>query len=177
VREALGRTAITWVVGDERCVPPDHEESNSRMITETLFRDGMSIGHSFLRFRTEIGDAAAVAGELEAQWRGQGIEGIDVALLGLGEDGHTASLFPDTPILEIDRGIAAPVFVPRLGVWRVSLTLPTLRATKSKLVLASGESKREILDRCRNGERFPITRVMEGEGEAWWLVDQKAYGD
>lgn len=177
LRAALRPNQITWVVGDERCVPPDHAESNARMIRETLFREGISEGHRFLRFRTELEEPEAIARDFEEQWASLAIDAIDVAFLGMGEDGHTASLFPGTPIFDVEDRVAAAVFVPRVEMWRVTLTLPILRASRSKLVLASGASKRAILDRCRAGEPFPITQVMEGESDAWWLVDQAAYGE
>lgn len=176
-KTALSGRKITWIVGDERCVPPDHPESNARMVRETLFREGISERHRFVRFQTEFVHPETIAIDFEDQWSSLSIDGIDVALLGIGEDGHTASLFPGTPILDITDRVAAAVFVPRVGMWRVSLTLPTLQASRSKLVLASGATKRPILDRCRAGEQFPVTRVMQGEGAGWWLVDQAAYGD
>jgi 6-phosphogluconolactonase len=177
LRAKLSEYQITWVIGDERCVPPEHERSNARMVKETLFRAGISDAHRFVRFRTELGDPVTIARDFEEQWNGLAIAGLDVALLGMGEDGHAASLFPGTPILDVENGVAASVFVPQVEMWRVSLTLPVLRAAKARLVLAAGDAKRAILERCRKGEVFPVTRVMEGEGESWWLVDEAAYGE
>lgn len=177
LRAKLSECRITWVIGDERCVPPEDERSNARMVKATLFREGIPAAHRFLRFRTELGDPAKIACDFEEQWNALAIAELDVALLGLGEDGHTASLFPGTPILDVENGVAASVFVPQVEMWRVSVTLPVLRAAKARLVLAAGGAKRPILERCRKGEVFPVTRVMEGEGESWWFVDETAYGE
>lgn len=166
---------VTWVMGDERCVSPDHEMSNARMVNETLFRNGMPDGHTFLRFRTELGDPASVASGFEGEWRSHGIGRIDLALLGVGDDGHTASLFPGTSILAEHDRIAREVWVERIGAWRVSLTMPMLRAARTRVVLALGAGKREILSRLLEGVKFPVAEVMSGGAEAWWFVDREAY--
>lgn len=171
----LSGRPIVWVMGDERCVAPDHEMSNSRMVNETLFRHGLPEGHSFLRFRTELGSPAEVASGFEGEWRSHGIGRIDLALLGVGDDGHTASLFPGTEILAEHDRIAREVWVERLGAWRVSVTLPMLRAARTRVVLAVGSGKREILTRLMEGVRFPVAEVMSGGADAWWFVDRDAY--
>lgn len=173
--EALCAKTVVWVVGDERCVGPDHEMSNSRMITETLFRSGMPESHTLLRFRTELGDPAEVASAFEGEWRSLGIGRIDVALLGVGDDGHTASLFPGTDILSDHDRVAREVWVERIGAWRLSLTMPMLRAARTRVVLAIGERKRDILTTLREGVRYPVAEVMSGGANAWWFVDQGAY--
>lgn len=173
--ERLRSREVIWITEDERFVPPDHPESNAGMILETLFAAGLPAAHRFLRFRTELGDPAATALDFEREWRELKLENLDVVILGVGEDGHTASLFPGTDILEVSDRIAREVWVPRLNTWRLTLTLPVLRKTPAKYVLAAGASKREVLDRVKKGEDLPITRVTSGEGECWWLVDREAY--
>jgi len=173
--EKLSSRSIVWVMGDERCVAPDHELSNSRMVNETLFRNGMPDTHTFLRFRTELGSPAEVADGFEGEWRSHGIGRIDLALLGVGDDGHTASLFPGTEILSEHDRIAREVWVERIGAWRVSLTMPMLRAARTRVVLALGSGKREILTRLMEGVRFPVAEVMSGGSDAWWFVDRDAY--
>jgi 6-phosphogluconolactonase len=171
----LASRPVVWVMGDERCVAPDHELSNSGMVSRALFRSGVPAGHTFLRFRTELGDPAEVAAAFEGEWRSHGIGRVDLALLGVGDDGHTASLFPGTSILgERDR-IAREVWVERIGAWRVSLTLPTLRSARTRVVLALGSRKKEILAKLREGVRFPVAEVMGGGTETWWFVDREAW--
>ncbi len=173
-RQELAGTQVIWVVVDERYVPLDDPQSNAAMIQRTLFREGMSPGHEFLRFRTELNDPARTARQFESDWRSLGIDKLDVILLGVGDDGHTASLFPGTPVLEVADGIAADVFVPRLNQWRVTLTLPVIRAAGLRMILAAGESKRPILEDVRRGADHPVVRATGGAIESWWFVDQAA---
>jgi 6-phosphogluconolactonase len=173
-RARLEQCEVVWVTGDERCVPPDHPDSNALMIEQTLFRSGIPKGHHFIRFRTESGDAPAVAEQFEREWKKVGIDGLDLAVLGMGEDGHTASLFPGTDILDVEDRVAAPVFVPRLEAWRVSLTVPVLRQASGKMVLVSGAGKRGVIEEVSRGSAHPIALVAGG-AEAWWFVDREAY--
>src|SRR5437588_10970938 len=117
LREQMAEFPITWVVVDERYVPIDDSESNAGMMEKTLFANGVSAAHRFLRFRTELDDPAATARAFEDEWRALRIANLDVILLGIGDDGHTASLFPGTPVLAVEDRIAAEVFVPRLEPW------------------------------------------------------------
>ncbi|HXH39901.1 MAG TPA: 6-phosphogluconolactonase, partial [Thermoanaerobaculia bacterium] len=94
-------------------------------------------------------------------------------LLGMGDDGHTASLFPGTPVLEVEDRIAAEVYVPRLDTWRVTLTKPILRSATLRLVLASGAKKKPILEAVRDGADYPIAQVTRAV-ETWWLIDRDA---
>ena len=102
-----------------------------------------------------------------------GESGMDMVLLGMGDDGHTASLFPGTPVLEVTDRIAAEVFVPRMNQWRVTITLPVIRAAGLRMVLAAGESKRPILEDVRRGVDHPIVRAT-ADLESWWFVDRAA---
>jgi len=167
--EALAKTAITWVVVDERYVPPDDPQSNAAMIERTLFANGLSPSHRFLRFKTELNDPAATAALFESEWPGD----LDLVLLGCGDDGHTASLFPGTPVLEVADRIAAEVFVPKLDQWRVTITTPVIRAAKLRMVLAAGASKAKIIREVREGVEHPIAMVTRGL-ESWWFVDREA---
>ena len=157
---------ITWVLVDERYVPKSDPQSNAAMIEQTLFANGLPRSHRWLYFDTSIGDPAATAACFEKQWD---IDQVDIVLLGVGDDGHTASLFPGTPVLEVANRVASEVFVPRLDQWRVTLTAPVIRAAKLRIVLAAGESKGKIIDEVRRGVPHPIALVTEGV-ETWWFV-------
>jgi 6-phosphogluconolactonase len=172
--EELREFPIVWVVVDERYVPIDHPESNAGMIEKTLFADGMAPSHRFLRFRTELKDPEATARAFEDEWRALGLTEIDLVLLGVGDDGHTASLFPGTEVLQVEDRIAAAVFVPRLDAWRVTITKPVIRAAKLRMVVVAGATKRPILEQVRAGADYPIAQVTAGAGETWWLVDRDA---
>lgn len=168
-RETLAAVPITWVVVDERYVPFDDPQSNAGMIQRTLFANGITPGHRFLPFRTDL-EPQACADDFIAHWPGK----LDVVLLGVGDDGHTASLFPGTPVLEIEDRIAAAVFVEKLDMWRLTITKPVIRAAGVRLVLAAGPSKKPILEGVRDGnESFPIAQATNGV-ETWWLVDKDA---
>ena len=173
--ERLGRNdevrgkPVLWVVVDERYVPIDDPQSNAGMIEKTLKPERL------LRFKTELGDPQQTADEFEREWRDLKIERLDVVVLGMGDDGHTASLFPGTEVLAVEDRIAAAVFVPKMNAWRVTLTKPVLRAASLRIVLAAGASKRPILNEVRAGADYPIAQVTR-DVETWWFVDREAAG-
>ena len=162
---------VTWILLDERYVPLTDPQSNAAMIERTLFAQG--IPERWLRFKTELNDPAETARVFEADWTRLGISAIDLVLLGCGDDGHTASLFPGTPAMEVSDRIAVENWVPRLNQWRVTLTFPVIRSAKLRLVLATGESKAPIIAAVRSGADYPITRATK-DVETWWLTDRAA---
>lgn len=175
-REALAKARITWVVVDERYVPRTDPQSNAGMIERTLFAEGISPSHQFLHFRTEFQDPARSAIEFERVWCDLDLKQLDSIILGIGEDGHTASLFPGTPVVDVEDRIASEVFVPRLDSWRVTLTMPAIRAAKLRIVLGAGASKRNIIREVREGADYPIARATR-DVESWWFVDREAVGE
>ncbi|HYC60125.1 MAG TPA: 6-phosphogluconolactonase [Thermoanaerobaculia bacterium] len=158
---------VTWVLVDERYVPMDDPQSNAAMIERTLFARG--VPERWLRFKTELNDPAATARAFEQEWPGD----LDLVLLGCGDDGHTASLFPGTPVLDVHDRIASEVFVPRLDQWRVTLTMPVLRAAKQRLVLATGAGKAKVIREVREGVQHPVAVATSGL-DSWWFVDAAA---
>lgn len=133
--------------GDERCVGPDDPDSNARMVRSTLPLAG-AVLH---RIEGERGaEVAADAYEAELRARvplaGAGMPVFDLVLLGIGEDGHTASLFPDNPALAVDDRAVVPVHdAPKPPPDRVSLSLPVLRAARTCILLATGSGKAAAL--------------------------------
>lgn len=172
--DVLAAAAITWVLVDERYVPASDPQSNAGMIRATLFPNGIPSGHRFLDFDTSLGDPAMTAARFEEEWQLLGLDRVDVVTLGVGDDGHTASLFPGTPVVDQQSGVAAAVFVPRLEQWRVTLTMPVIRSAGLRIVLATGEKKAPILRDVAAGVDHPVTRAMAGDGEAWWFADRAA---
>ena len=173
--ERLGRNdevrgkPIQWVIVDERYVPIGDPQSNAGMIEKTLKPERL------LRFKTELGDPQRTADEFEREWRDLKIQRLDLVVLGMGDDGHTASLFPGTEVLAVEDRIAAAVFVPKMNAWRVTLTKPVLRAAGLRIVLAAGASKRPVLNEVRAGADYPIAQVTR-DVETWWFVDREAAG-
>ncbi|PYQ48103.1 MAG: 6-phosphogluconolactonase, partial [Acidobacteria bacterium] len=154
--ESLGKSdrlrefPITWVIVDERYVPIDDPQSNAGMIQKTLKPDRL------LRFKTELDDPARTVEEFEREWRALGLQRLDIVLLGIGDDGHTASLFPGTTALNVEDRIATAVFVRKLDMWRVTLTKTAIREAALRIVLATGAKKRPILQEVRAGADYPI---------------------
>lgn len=139
--------------GDERCVPPDHPDSNFRMANEALLSRVPARVH---RMRGETCDAAGYEDELRAVF-GEGLPAFDLVFLGMGADGHTASLFPGDPALEETRRLV--VKVERPDHPRLTLTLPVLSSSSLAVFLVSGGDKRGALVRVLGGEDLPAARV------------------
>ena len=156
VYERLATPASSWrsvevFFGDERCVAPDHPDSNYGMANEALLSKVEANVHPMSGC-----DARAYEREL-AEVFGEGLPRFDLVFLGLGEDGHTASLFPGDPaLLERDRRVL-PVERPDHG--RLTLTMPVLSAARVAMFLVSGVSKIGALQRLLNGEDIPATQV------------------
>lgn len=174
-------TRIHWFFGDDRAVPWDDPRSNVRMVREA-FGHGSPIPSTHLYFipsdqGLEAG-ARAYARTLLDHYGAESLDParplFDLVLLGLGEDGHTASLFPGKPAIDETRALVAPV--PEAGlepfVPRISLTLPALTSARHVLFLVTGEGKREPLARLARGEDLPAGRV-KGPQVAW-LLDEAA---
>ena len=169
-RELAGMEAawgrVTALFGDERCLPPEHPESNYRMAREALLdRVHPATVH---RMAGELGpdEAAAAYDAIVA-----GLQPLDVVLLGVGEDGHTASLFPGHPALRAGGWVTAVRGAPKPPPDRVSLTLPALRGARTVLVLATGAGKAEAVARARTGS-VPSGMIEQ----ARWLLDPAAAG-
>lgn len=174
--ELLGQSLpddVTWVLVDERYVPMSDPQSNAAMIERTLFARG--VPERWLRFKTELDDPAETARVFEGEWKALGLGDLDLVLLGCGDDGHTASLFPGTPVLDVQDRVVSELFVPRLNQWRVTITLPVIRAARMRMVLAAGESKAPVIRDIRVGADYPIARATQGV-ETWWMVDRAAAG-
>jgi 6-phosphogluconolactonase len=165
---------------DERFVPPDHHNSNYRMARETLLADGTVQPRKLFAIPTDDtpDSAAARYDEMLRQQYGAGVlePGVplfDLTLLGLGDDGHTASLLPGQPVLqERTRWVAA---VPEgRGEPRITLTYPALESSRLILFLVSGTAKRDALAQARAGA-LPAG-ALKPQGEVIWLVDEAAAG-
>lgn len=170
--------------GDERCVPQDHSDSNYRMAQEVLLSDvpllpehvhamfcaDFSVEDNVMRYEALLHEQLPLdSGEHPI---------FDLILLGMGGDGHTASLFPETEILqELKRPVAAQ-FVQKLDAWRISLTFPTINAANHVAILVAGEAKDEIISDVlstnkKNVLHYPIQQVKPA-GRLDWYLDASA---
>jgi 6-phosphogluconolactonase len=172
------RFQVFW--GDERCVPADHKESNYRMAREKML-DHLPIPTDNIHRIACDNDpqAGAIAYEnlLRSLFPGQAFPAFDLVLLGIGDDGHTASIFPRTDILQEQHRWVAPVYVPKFESWRISLTLPALNAARKVIFLVTGEDKaaivQKILEADDPSESYPA-QLIQPSGDVIWLLDEQA---
>jgi len=180
------RVQIVW--GDERCVPPDHPDSNYRMAREALL-DHLSIPTGNVhRIRGEA-DPAQAAGEYEQMLRGllqtpvgrpriRAGARIDLVLLGLGTDGHTASLFPGATEIQESASWVRAGYVPTVSAWRVTLTPILLNAAAEVAFLVTGSAKaaivRQVLEGVRQPDLFPAQAIAPVAGRVSWFLDRLA---
>jgi 6-phosphogluconolactonase len=175
---------IFFFWSDERHVPPDDPDSNYRMAKEALLSKAPIPEANIFRVPAENPDAAAVAEAYELTMRkffalspGE-FPRFDVILLGLGPDGHTASLFPETAALQEKSRLVAANWVEKLKTFRITFTLPVLNAARCVAFLVSGTDKapvlREVLEGIAPGEKYPSKLVRPSDGKLIWFVDRAA---
>ncbi len=185
--EISGANRLPWdrihvFFGDERCVPPDYPDSNFRMASETLLSRVPIPPANVHRFRGEDDPAhAAAAAERDLrEFFGTGPPRFDLVLLGLGNDGHTASLFPETEALRETERLVIANWVPKLNAHRLTLTFPVLNQAAEIVFLVAGAEKakvlRETLRPSPEGPAHPARSVRPTHGRLLWLVDEAAAG-
>ncbi|MFN2633541.1 MAG: 6-phosphogluconolactonase, partial [Thermoanaerobaculia bacterium] len=175
---------IRFFFGDERCVPPDSDRSNYLMAARTLLGPLKIPADRVFRIHGEFPPkraAAEYAGALETEFAGErGRPRLDLVLLGLGPDGHTASLFPGTRALEERDTPVAANWVPKLREWRITMTYPVLDAARRVVFLVAGQEKAApaaaIIRRTKAGKDLPAARVRPRRGSLLWLLDESAGG-
>jgi len=168
---------------DERAVPPNDPQSNFGMIDRELISHIDIPRKNVHRIEGEKNPEIASADyerELREIFNGQ-IVRFDVVLLGLGEDGHTASIFPGTEAIEEETALACAVFVPRLRSWRVTLTFRSINNAREVLFLVSGRQKTSAVQRVLTipgpVKELPATMVRPVEGKLLWMLDEDAAGN
>ena len=162
--------------GDERGVPPDHEDSNYRTANEALL-SRVPVG-SARRMRGELPPSEAAA-DYERELRGffGGPPVFDLVMLGIGEDGHTASLFPRTAALDATDRFVVENPVEKLGTTRLTLTAPAINASREVAFLVSGGGKAEALKEILEGDADPRdypAKLIRPAGDCAWMVDRAA---
>lgn len=169
-----------WV--DERCVPPDHSESNYRMTDETLFYP-LSLRHAHVYRMMGEEEPSAEAERYEALLRSQlpereGLPCFDLILLGMGTDGHTASIFPDQMDLLQSGRICEVARHPASGQQRITLTGPVINNAERVCFMITGANKAgilaSILENRRGSEKFPAAHITPAAGTLEWYLDEEA---
>jgi 6-phosphogluconolactonase len=184
-RNRVAWEQIVFFFGDERAVPPDHPDSNYGAACEALFRPLDISGKNVYRMKAEMPDLEAAALDyertLQSVFDGERVPHFDLILLGMGPDGHTASLFPGSPALAECRRLVVPVTdAPKPPPRRLTLTIPVLNAARLVLFMATGADKaqtlREVLTGIASPDRYPARYVRPGQERLSWLVDEAAGG-
>ncbi|CDM66020.1 MAG: 6-phosphogluconolactonase [Pyrinomonas methylaliphatogenes] len=171
------RTHLFWA--DERCVPPDDEESNYRMVHETLLARAPIPISNVHRMRGEE-DPNRAAAEYEALLRAhfRGLPRFSLILLGMGADGHTASLFPYSPALDERERLTIATYVEKLKAMRLTLTLRSINNAAHVIFLVAGAEKapalRAVFDEKTDARSIPAKLVAPTDGDLLWVVDRAA---
>jgi 6-phosphogluconolactonase len=167
--------------GDERTVPPDHPDSNYGM-AKTALISRVPLPASNVHPMPGVGDpglnAKTYEGELKSFFTGAVWPRFDLVFLGMGDDGHTASLFPGTAAVKEDKAWVIANWVERLGEFRMTLTAPVINAAMNVVVLVTGEKKAarlaKVLYSPREPQRLPIQLIEPTHGSLLWMIDAAA---
>lgn len=175
-------TQLDWArvhlfFGDERCVLPTHDDSNFKMASEAMI-DAISIPTANVhRMPTEL-EPEQVASHYAATMADvMGGEPLDLVLLGLGPDGHIASLFPGTPALDVTKTTTTALYVEKFDSWRVTMTYPVINNARQVIVFIAGEAKAAIVKDINTDavSDLPIQRLAP-TGDYYWYMDIAAAG-
>jgi 6-phosphogluconolactonase len=169
---------VHFTFGDERCVPPDDPQSNYRMARESLFVPGAVPTESVARIRGEI-DPQIAAQEYQdslallAAQRGEQVYRHDLILLGVGDDGHTASLFPGTAALDENVRKVVANFVPKFDTWRITFTFALINQARHVCFLANANKNPALLEKILEGDQqYPAARVAPLNGDLTWIFGE-----
>lgn len=176
---------IHFLFGDERCVPPDHQDSNFNMAQASLFHPLAIPPNHIFRMKGESEDPSPVAREYEqtirqlTETQPPTMPRIDLVLLGLGDDGHTASLFPGTSALQETKKIVTVGQAPTGIRSRLTLTLGVLNQAAMVLFLVTGKGKADMIRRIleptsKEDRSLPAAQITPGSGQLVWMLDQAA---
>jgi 6-phosphogluconolactonase len=166
--------------GDERCVPPDNLDSNYNMTRMAMLSALPIPAGNIQRMRGELEPAQAAQAyeEILRRYFEAAKPGFDLVLLGMGDDGHTASLFPGTAAVHEDKRWAIENYVEKLKMWRLTLTPPIINAAKTVAFVVAGESKaarlKSVLEGKSKPDEQPSQIIQPTTGKLLWLLDEAA---
>ena len=165
------KTHFFW--SDERHVPPDHPDSNYRMAYQAMLSRVPVPESNIHRVHSENPNADEAASEYE-----QALLQLDLILLGLGPDGHTASIFPGSEVLHETKRLVAAPWVDKFNAYRITMTLPLLNRGAAALFLVSGAEKAGIVKEVLEGpKKYPAQYVQPMDGQLLWMLDKDAAAD
>ena len=177
-------TKVYFFFGDERNVLPDSDESNFKMADENLLNPLKIAEDQIFAWRTNLENAEKIAENYSKTIKNffnldeKEFPRFDLVLLGIGGDGHTASLFPETKALTENEKIASENWVEKFDTFRLTFTFPTINDAENIIFLITGEKKAEILSEILNDENskknLPSQNVKPKNGKLFWLIDSEA---
>ncbi|MDQ3928499.1 MAG: 6-phosphogluconolactonase [Chloroflexota bacterium] len=183
-RERIAWDTIEFFFGDERWVPRTHKDSNYKLANDYLFRPLGISEDTVFPMPTEGVEPEQAAEQYENDIRrvfslaSREMPVFDLIFLGMGDDGHTASLFPHTAAIRKYDQLVAANYVDKLNTWRITLTYPVLNEASHVLFMVAGESKapalKQVLEGEYNPEEYPSQLLREASGHVTWLVDRAA---
>jgi 6-phosphogluconolactonase len=178
VGQSVPWDGIQFFWSDERHVPPDDPESNYRMANEALLSRVPVLAENVHRIHGENPDAAEAAADYEntiIAVTKQLLPRLDLIFLGLGTDGHTASIFPGSEVLQETKRLVAAPYVEKFQSYRITMTLPLINNAATVVFLVSGAEKAEIVKSVFDGENnYPAQAVKPTHGELIWMLDKDA---
>jgi 6-phosphogluconolactonase len=182
-RDQIDWPSVHFFWADERCVPKEDEENNFKLASETFLSRVPVPDRNIHRIKGEKGPEVGTkdyGGRIRSFFGTLGLPVFDLILLGMGEDGHTASLFPGSKVLQERGRPAVPVYLEKPGVDRITVTLPVLNRASQIIFLVSGSSKagavRRVLEEEEMGEQLPASLIRPLHGSVTWLIDEEAAG-
>ncbi len=177
--EEVAWNKVHFFWGDERCVPITHKDSNAAMVYDTLLNEipvpseNIHIIHGEKEPELALGNYMRILSDYFGTDKG-----LDILLLGLGADGHTASLFPDNPVLEVNDKPVSYVNVPELNTHRITLTAPFLNRSENIIFVSTGKAKAkavsEVIEGERNIQKYPAQLIQPDNGSLYWFLDVAA---
>ena len=175
-RDRVPWPSIRFFWTDERHVPPDHWESNYRMANEVMLKHVPVSSVNVHRVMSENPNAAEAAEDYERTIP-QFVPGneLDLIMLGIGADGHTASIFPDSEVLDETKRLVAAPWIEKLMSYRITMTLPLINNAAAVVFLVSGSEKAEIVSEIlKESKSYPAQEVRPANCEPMWLLDREA---
>jgi len=179
-RQDIAWDAIQFFWGDERHVPPDDHDSNYRMTREALLDRVPAPESNIHRIRAENPNAAVAAMEYESELHsvfGDGVPRFDLVLMGMGPEGHTASLFPGSEALRENHALVVAPWVDKMHSYRITMTLPVFNNASNVMFMVAGMEKAQtlklVLEESQE-DSLPAAMIRPANGRLMWMIDREA---